>query len=761
MNKGKVHQGKELFLAILLLAGINFLFFAKVLISPGVFVAGDYGGSDFTDFFLSVKSFLNRSFQEGKLPFWSGQMGTGFPLIGEGQVQAFFPLSLLFFVLPFYRALALTLVLPIFFSGVTFYLFLKTFRLNFLSSLFGAIGFSFSASLILHLKHPPITSTLIFFPLELAVINLFFNRKQKIFLLLLSPIIALKFLAASPQLATLTTFFSGAFFLFKGLTGQVIPQKKALIQTVHLQALLRHTALFSLVCLLGLAMASIQLQPTLDLWPISGRTQTFSVEEMKKFSLIPKSLTTLLIPYSLENPARLPAYFELKKYPFFWETNLYSGIAVALLGLFGFLIIFKKKPLVFFSLSFLVSLLLAFGPNLPTGFVFRLPFFKGFRVPGRFAILSGFSLITAAAFFFDFLFYQQLPRFIRSWSKVIGFLVILFLALDLFYFGYHYNAAVSGQDFDQLPKTVAFLKKVRTTPDRFSDRLFSYDFVQPYNFIFMYNRGWHDRPEVFLSHRELVPPNVNLFYQLPSLGAYAGMELARSLNFEQLATKLIAARHLAEPVSVHRGFLNLMRLSNTKYLFSPFIIDIPGLKKIFSVTSPYHDLNFHIYQVANSLPRVAVVPQAKYFTSPELIQEELIRVGFNSKECVFIEEPNRWGNSTSIFGSFVNILTNEDEKLILEANLTDQGFLVLADAYHPDWKAFVDGQETKILRANLNFRALPLKAGQHRVEFFYQPRHFPRGAKTSLVALVVWVGLFGFSLFKNRTAPRQKTIKKV
>lgn len=741
------------FLSVLFILGlVNFLFFSKALMAPSVFVAGDYGGSDFTDFFLSVKHFLNQSFHKGKLPLWSGQMGAGFPLLDEGQVQAFFPLSSLFFFLPFYLANTLSLILPIFLSGLSFYFFLRVVKLKFLSSLFGAIAFSFSAPLILHLKHPPITSTIIFLPLELALIFLFFEKpKQKkkwMFPILLSLLVGIKFLAGSPQLAVLITLFSGCFFLFLGLRTKNFPKKKALIQSIHLRTFFRLSCIFSLATLLGLALAGVQILPTLSFLPISERTQSFSPEEMRKFSLTAKSLTTFLIPYSLENPARLPAYFELGKHPFFWETNLYVGALTFIFGIFGFLLLSKNKIISFFTFAFFFTLFLSFGPNTPAGFVFRLPFFKGFRVPGRFLIFSCFSLITVAAFFFEFLFYQQLPKFIKSWAKILGILAISFLVLDLFYFGLNYNSAVSAKDFDKPPKTVSFLRKIRKTKDPFANRIFSDNCAQAYSFILVYNRGWQANTEVFLSYQELIPPNSNLWYNLPSVNSYAGMRIRRSLLFNQLLSNSIFARHLQEPAPVHSSLLNLLRVSNTKYLISPFLIKANGLKHIFSVKSPYQDLNFKLYKVENSLPRVFIVPRAKYLDSPEVVQREIMREDFDPKTYVSIEEPNRWGNSSSTFGSTIEIVKNENENLTIKANLTDKGFLVLADTFHPNWKTNVDKKETKILRANFNFRAIPLSAGEHTVEFFYESRTLKTGVKISLAAFVIWSGLLLFCLSK-------------
>jgi hypothetical protein len=60
----------------------------------------------------------------------------------------------------------------------------------------------------------------------------------------------------------------------------------------------------------------------------------------------------------------------------------------------------------------------------------------------------------------------------------------------------------------------------------------------------------------------------------------------------------------------------------------------------------------------------------------------------------------------------------------------------LSDTYYPGWKAFVDGKRTKIYRANYTFRALPLSAGTHRVEFVYDPLSFKLGALFTILGII-------------------------
>jgi hypothetical protein len=65
------------------------------------------------------------------------------------------------------------------------------------------------------------------------------------------------------------------------------------------------------------------------------------------------------------------------------------------------------------------------------------------------------------------------------------------------------------------------------------------------------------------------------------------------------------------------------------------------------------------------------------------------------------------------------------------------GFLVMVDAFDPDWRATVDGRPVRALRANLGFRAVPVPAGRHRVELAYRPRIVVASLAVSAVAVVL------------------------
>lgn len=61
------------------------------------------------------------------------------------------------------------------------------------------------------------------------------------------------------------------------------------------------------------------------------------------------------------------------------------------------------------------------------------------------------------------------------------------------------------------------------------------------------------------------------------------------------------------------------------------------------------------------------------------------------------------------------------DRLRLEADLREDGFVVVTEAWDASWRARVDGRAAPLLRANLAFRAVPVPAGRHVVELACRP----------------------------------------
>lgn len=153
-----------------------------------------------------------------------------------------------------------------------------------------------------------------------------------------------------------------------------------------------------------------------------------------------------------------------------------------------------------------------------------------------------------------------------------------------------------------------------------------------------------------------------------------------------------------------------------------------------------HSGDVKIYQNLAVLPRAFVVHRATIAGNRSAGDEQALAVlrdpAFDPAVEVILAE----GDELSAKGgpSPAKIVAYKPERIEVRASLDAPGYLVLTDAYYPGWTVEVDGQPASLLRADLYFRAVALKAGDHHVVFRFQPVSAYAGLSVSLIA---WLGL--------------------
>jgi hypothetical protein len=114
----------------------------------------------------------------GELPLWNPKILTGIPFLAAGQASVFYPLNVLFYLLPLDVAYGWFTALQVAIAGATMYLFGRVLRLRVLAALFGAVVYMFSGFLIVSVVFTMFLAAVPWLPLLLAVIE-FIIRKQE------------------------------------------------------------------------------------------------------------------------------------------------------------------------------------------------------------------------------------------------------------------------------------------------------------------------------------------------------------------------------------------------------------------------------------------------------------------------------------------------------------------------------------------------------------------------------------------------------
>ena len=140
--------------------------------------------------------------------------------------------------------------------------------------------------------------------------------------------------------------------------------------------------------------------------------------------------------------------------------------------------------------------------------------------------------------------------------------------------------------------------------------------------------------------------------------------------------------------------------------------------------------NYEVWENISPLPRAMVVGQATTLKAGEDSTAALARCNFR-EEVLLLKDVLPDGPRAEPRESTIERYTPNE--VVIQVDATAPGYLVLSDAWSPGWTASVDGASVGILRANTAFRAVPVPAGKHNVQFRFWPPGLSAGLTISLL----------------------------
>ncbi|MEX0806565.1 MAG: YfhO family protein, partial [Candidatus Binatia bacterium] len=265
-----------------------------------------------------------------------------------------------------------------------------------------------------------------------------------------------------------------------------------------------------------------------------------------------------------------------------------------------------------------------------------------------------------------------------------------------------------------------------------------------------YPSGGNLHPSFFLVQgRPPFKEAVALFFSnlLPNEGIFYGFDYFQEID-------ALARR----PYTEFLGFANqletaaqirLLRTFNVQYLVSFQPLAVSGT----TLVGHFPQYFSWLYKIDRTVPRTYVVNKSIEEKNSAQVLRRLASPAFDPMHEVVLDRPVKITSQRELVAT-AKIVRYEHQAVTIQASLNDSGILVLADSYYPGWKAYVDGIEARILKANHFFRAVVLPQGEHVVEFKYEPLSFKIGLivslATGLCILMISVGVF----FRNQRLRR-------
>ena len=745
---------------------------------------------DLGPYFYPLRFALYESFRAGELPLWNRHMAMGFPLLAAFQSGAFYPPHLLLFVLQFFSAIRVIFILHFIIAAIGSYLLCRSWKYPAYLSIVGALLFVLGGTVVSLSNLLNHFQTAVWLPWVVFLWERLLRSISWKNFLTFTVILALQLLAGSPELFVL----SMALVFLDGLR---VKQSVAAISYGKVVALLVGANLL----LFALLMA--QLLPTAELFLQSRRQQPIPSQEALYWSLKPMSLLNLFFldkEIDLTRSAGIEFFFTRE--PAFFISYYLGAISFLGISLWLYFSSWREKLILLSLIA--TSLIVALGSHTSIyPFLFRhVPVLGAFRFPekvffftyvlflymalkglgdllvrneangkGPLVVLAAACLVWIALYVFFSFNLNPLARFIAAQTKT---------PLSFSDNGKIVAEVLSNLD-RQVVLTVGFLlllvlaKTKAIRPSLFSVLLVSAVFIDlawaHRGFLFPLHPNFAYERQRVLQTRET---DLNRLFYFPSsrdLHPSSITVLGRPTLKESVAlsfANLLPNAGLLYGVDYFQEIDALGRQPYTDFLFFANQLDFTDQMKLLRAFNVKHLLTFRplaekdailighfpdnlswLYKIEGTVPRAYMVDKARVENDATQILRLLSTVAFDPMREVVLDSEIPMPPAGQ-FAATVKIVRYENERVTIATSSDSRGILVVTDSYYPGWKAFVDGKEEAIRRANLFFRAIPLPAGNHVVEFRYQPRSFTVGLAVSTATLLALAAVTIFLVLRAR-----------
>lgn len=746
----------------------------------------------FSQFFLwkYLSIDIIRNFQ---YPLWNPYSFMGTPLLATYHSASLYPLNLLL-LLPKYWGWGLFIFSQTLIAAFSLSLLLSLWLKSTLARITGSIIFAMGGLMTTWLELGTAGHAIAWFPLVIYSIEKYSQTTKFRFFLLLILSMVLLFLAGNAQITTFS-------FLIAALYAFLCNIKAPKISLLNLIPLL-------LAFILIIALVSPQLLPSLELTSKSIRINEGYIGGFNYGLLTAKDAFKFFMADFWGNPVTRN-YWGFLNYS---ETSGFVGSLSLPLLLFSIVYLKKNRRVAFFLLLCLTSLILSFDnpisqllyqtkiPLLTSSYASRMLFIATFAI----SILSAFSLN-------QIIIQKQEGKLIKtviwSWAAVIGSLCGLLLTYSQFshiYKGSYTKDVLatylSHSDLNvplliisaknSLPAFIQYslillifliikispLKKFGETKLKVFYFIFTLFLILDLSRYFLKFNPFVGQNIIFpkssdlkilqnkeglfrigREHAEILPPNTWIAYNLQTYEGYDPLYLldyGEFMNFLNVGRFEAGISRYAELSSKYKS--PYLDIANVKYFVATLRDDtkrIPGDH----IDSKFIEAGYKLIYKGKSfaiLENPDALERAYFAPSIELLEEKQVKKVFEEDKAndprkkVFLSESLDLDTVTGI-GS-VNIIDYTPNQVRLKSSTQQNEILVLADKFEAGWKATVDGNPTKIVKANLIFRAIKIPKGKHYIEFYYWPKSFELGLKISLITLILISTLTIISLSRRK-----------
>lgn len=184
--------------------------------------------------------------------------------------------------------------------------------------------------------------------------------------------------------------------------------------------------------------------------------------------------------------------------------------------------------------------------------------------------------------------------------------------------------------------------------------------------------------------------------------------------------------------------LQLLQLANVRYIITHSKINDPLIRPLFPIPDPTpgrgiiekikanlsKKTDIQIYELPDSWPRFFLANRVKIFSDKKNLLEALKEEQLADKTAFLNEQEIGDGSKFTDLGftqESLEILEYREDSIVLAVKTNGPAVLVGTNSYSAGWKAEIDGEKAAIFPAFHAFWGLYIPAGDHKINFKYQP----------------------------------------
>lgn len=403
------------------------LFFYKVVLFNQYF----YWRDIFAHSYPAKKLFVD-AIRSGVFPLWNPYIQTGIPYLADLSNQPLYIFNLIFLFLPPNFAMNTVIILHYCICAVFTYLFVRDLTDNKYIGIFSAITFAlcgYCVSVSCNLEY---LSPIPWIPAALWAFYKAQTTNRQGYLFLTAIFLSLILFAGDPM-----AFYFLVGFLFL----------RCIFEIKDRTAFKSFLRSFFIVTIVSIAIAAVQILPSMELSALSVRSAGFTFAEATIWSFHPLRLFEFLFPSFYGHHFPFPAYWGvfMNDYAFTdlpWAEGIYIGTIPIILALVSFYY-HRNKEKFFWLAVVIISLLLAFGCHTPVyKLLFNtLPLFSVFRYPEKIILFTSFALIILAA-----LSLKDLSENKATLSPKTRYFIIVFLIIACSIITFNFSSLFALKD---------------------------------------------------------------------------------------------------------------------------------------------------------------------------------------------------------------------------------------------------------------------------------------------------------------------------